>query len=101
MSYIDNPYLSGVVRIQEDRGQKVVSTGVYGFVRHPSFLGAVLFFVRTPMILDSLLDFGFAILFIIEIICRIFGEEKILELGLDGYLEYKGKVRFRLIPYIW
>lgn len=90
-----------MVRIQEDRGQKVVSTGVYGFVRHLMYLGAVLLFVGTPMILGSLIGFGFVILFIIGIIYRIFGEEKMLELELDGYLEYIAKVRFRLIPYIW
>lgn len=99
--YIDNPYLSAVVRIQDDRGQEVISTGVYSFVRHPMYLAGALLFVGAPLLFGSLVGLGFAVVFIFGFVYRIFGEEKMLEQELQGYVDYKKKVRFRIIPFIW
>jgi protein-S-isoprenylcysteine O-methyltransferase Ste14 len=100
-SYIDNPYLSAVVRIQDDRNQKVVSTGVYRFVRHPMYLGGFLFFVGMPLLLGSLVGVAFAVMFIIGFVFRILGEEKMLTQELEGYTEYTTRVKYRIFPYIW
>jgi len=98
---IDNPYLSTVVRIQSDRQQKVISTGVYGIVRHPQYLGILMLIIGGPLLLGSIfsLIIGFCIMLII--IFRIIGEEKTLVKDLEGYLEYKQKVKYRLLPFIW
>ena len=93
--------MSGVVRIQDDRGQKVVSTGVYGFVRHPMYLAGILLFIGAPLLMGSLYGLVFTVIFIAGLVYRIFGEEKMLETELEGYADYKKKVRFRLFPYIW
>lgn len=100
-SFKDNPFLSPLVRIQSERKQKAVTTGVYGFVRHPMYFGAVLLFTGTPMLLGSI--FGLIIGFgmIILLAGRIIGEEKMLFTELDGYEDYKKKVKYRLIPFIW
>ncbi|MHB8580684.1 MAG: methyltransferase family protein [Ignavibacteriaceae bacterium] len=100
-SFKDNSFLSPLVRIQSERKQKVASKGVYSFVRHPMYLGAVLLFIGTPMLLGSLygLIIGFGL--IILLAGRIIGEEKMLLNELDGYGEYKKKVQYRLIPFIW
>lgn len=100
-SYRDNTFLSPLVRIQKERKQKVVTTGVYGFVRHPMYLGAVLLFVGTPLLLGSVYGLIVGFLMILLLAARIVGEEKMLAKELEGYEEYKKKVRYRLIPYIW
>jgi protein-S-isoprenylcysteine O-methyltransferase Ste14 len=100
-SYTDNPFLSPLVRIQEDRKQRVVSTGVYGFVRHPMYLGAILMFIGAPLLLGS----GWGILagcaLTALLMMRIMKEEEMLGRELDGYREYTGTVRYRLVPYLW
>jgi protein-S-isoprenylcysteine O-methyltransferase Ste14 len=100
-AFTDNTYLSQLVRIQTERGQHVIDTGVYGIVRHPMYLGASLVFVGGPLLLGSvggllagLAAFGLLIL-------RIFGEEKLLTRDLEGYKEYLQKVRYRLVPHVW
>ena len=100
-SYADNTFLSPLVRIQEDRKQTVVSTGVYGFVRHPMYLGATLMLIGTPLLLGSVYGIlvGIAVTFLL--MGRIVGEEKMLIQELEGYPEYTKKVRYRLIPYLW
>lgn len=100
-SYTDNTYLSPLVRLQTERKHQVVSTGVYGFVRHPMYLGGSLLFLGTPMLLGSAfgLIIGFLLLFLL--LARIVGEEKMLINELEGYTEYKKKVKYRLIPFIW
>lgn len=100
-SYTDNTFLSPLVRIQSDRKQQVVSTGVYGFVRHPMYLGGILLFIGTPMLLGSLYGviIGLAMLFLLA--GRIIGEEKMLVNELEGYEDYKRKVKYRLIPFVW
>ena len=100
-SYTDNTFLSPLVRIQEERKQQVVSTGVYGIVRHPMYLGGVLIFVGAPLLLGS----GFGLLpglaLTVLLMVRIRGEEDMLCRELEGYREYMQKVRYRLVPYLW
>jgi protein-S-isoprenylcysteine O-methyltransferase Ste14 len=100
-SYAENTFVSALVRIQDERKQRVISTGVYGFVRHPMYLGGILLFLGTPMLLGSIYGFliGMAMLFLLA--GRIIGEEKMLVDELEGYEDYKKKVRYRLLPYIW
>ena len=95
----ENAYLSRTVEVQE--GQRVISTGLYGLVRHPMYLATILMFVPLPIVLGSLwglIPFGF---YPILMVVRIINEEKVLTEGLSGYKEYKSKVRYRLIPFIW
>jgi protein-S-isoprenylcysteine O-methyltransferase Ste14 len=99
-SYADNTFLSPLVRIQEDRKQKVVSTGVYGFVRHPMYLGAILMFFGAPLLLGSLYGIlaGFGLTTFLMV--RIRGEEAMLTRELEGYRVYTQNVRYRLFPYL-
>ncbi|NVO01679.1 MAG: isoprenylcysteine carboxylmethyltransferase family protein [Bacteroidetes bacterium] len=100
-SYSDNTFLSALVRIQEERKHKVITTGVYGFVRHPMYLAGSLLFVGTPLLLGSLYGIILGIMILFLLVFRIKGEEKMLINELDGYPEYKLKVKYRLIPFIW
>lgn len=100
-AFYDNTFLSPVIRIQKERKQKVISTGVYGFVRHPMYLGAVFLFLATPLLLGSLYGLLLGILLIILLALRIWGEETMLDNELEGYKAYKKKVKYRLFPYIW
>ena len=100
-SFKDNNFVSPLVRIQSDRDQKVVSTGVYGFVRHPMYLGGLTLFLGTPLLLGSLYGLIIGLFLSLLFVARIIGEEKMLIEELDGYSDYKNKVRYRLIPYIW
>lgn len=95
----ENAYLSRTIEVQE--GQKVVSTGLYGVVRHPMYLATLLMFLPIPLILQSfwgLCVFGW---YAVLIVIRILNEEKVLSAELDGYAEYKKKVRYRILPFIW
>jgi protein-S-isoprenylcysteine O-methyltransferase Ste14 len=98
---VDNTYLSRVVRIQEDRKQQVVSTGVYGFVRHPLYLGCVLMLIGAPLLLGSCVGSIISALGTITLVARIIGEEKMMVEELEGYREYQKKVKYRLIPFVW
>lgn len=100
-AYADNTFASALVRVQSDRKHQVISTGVYGFVRHPMYLGGILLFVGTPMLLGSLYGLVIGLSMIFLLAGRIIGEEKMLINELDGYEEYKKKVRYRLIPFVW
>lgn len=95
----ENAYLSRTVEIQEN--QKVVDTGLYGIVRHPMYTTTVLLYLAMPLVLGSIPAFIVMLTYPIIIIFRIRNEEKVLEQGLDGYTEYKQKVKYRLIPFIW
>ena len=97
----DNPYLSQLVRIQTERGQYLIDTGVYGIVRHPMYLGASLVFVGGPLLLGSVCGLLVGLATVGLLILRIFGEEKLLARDLDGYKEYLQKVRYRLVPHVW
>lgn len=100
-AYADNTFLSPLVRVQKERKQKVITTGVYGFVRHPMYLGAALLFLGTPLLLASIYGLIVGLLMILLLAARILGEEKMLVNELEGYEEYKKKVKYRLIPFIW
>ncbi len=100
-SFTDNPYLSPTVRIQSERKQTVVTTGVYGFVRHPMYLGNILMFVGAPMLVGTYYGVLVGIAFSILMFLRVPGEEKMLKEELDGYLEYMKKVKYRVFPFIW
>jgi len=100
-SYMDNNYLSDVVRIQKDRKQTVVTTGVYSIVRHPMYLGATLLFIGAPLLMGSFYGALLGVFITIVLAGRSVGEEKMLVEELDGYREYKKKVKYRLIPFIW
>ncbi len=95
----ENAYLSRTIEVQE--GQKVVDTGLYGMVRHPMYLATLLMFLPMPLILQSLWGLCVFGWYAILIVIRIRGEEKLLSAELDGYVEYKKKVKYRLIPFIW
>ena len=95
----ENAYLSRTVKVEE--GQTVVSTGLYGIVRHPMYLASVLMFLSIPLVMGSwyaLIPFAF---YPVLMVVRILDEEKLLTAELSGYEEYKRKVKFRLIPFIW
>ena len=95
----ENAYLSRVIEVQKD--QKVIDTGLYGIVRHPMYSATVLMFLSIPVMLGSVISFVIFLIYPIIIAMRIKNEEKVLEGGLEGYTEYKKKVKSRLIPFIW
>lgn len=95
----ENMYLSRTVEVQ--KGQKVVDTGLYGVVRHPMYTATLFLFLSMPLILGSFISFLFFLLYPILLVRRIKNEEKVLELGLEGYTQYKQRVKYRLIPFIW
>ncbi len=95
----ENAYLSRTVEVQKD--QKVIDTGMYGIVRHPMYAVTLVLFLAMPLILGSLPSFAVMLLYFPLIARRIRNEEKVLETGLPGYAEYKTRVRWRLLPYIW
>ena len=95
----ENEYLSRNVEVQEN--QKVVDTGLYGIVRHPMYLATIFLYLSIPLILGSIYSFIIFLPFVLLIIKRIKNEEKVLEEGLEGYSEYKKKVKYRLIPFVW
>lgn len=95
----ENAYLSRTVEVQKE--QKVIDTGLYGVVRHPMYTSTVLLFLSMPLVLGSWPGFLIMLLYPVLISLRIRNEEKVLEAGLEGYKEYKKKVKYRLIPFIW
>jgi protein-S-isoprenylcysteine O-methyltransferase Ste14 len=100
-SFTDNAFVSPLVRIQSDRKQQVVSSGVYGFVRHPMYLGAILMFLSVPLLLGSLAGLLVGLALALLLGGRILGEEKLLGSELEGYAEYRERVRYRLLPLVW
>lgn len=97
----ENTFLSTRVRIQSERKQNVVSSGVYGFVRHPLYLGVLLMLVGIPLLTGSLIGLIISFIALVALIVRILGEEKMLIEELDGYQDYTMKVKYRLFPFIW
>lgn len=95
----ENAYLSRTVEVQE--GQKVVDTGLYAIVRHPMYCVTVLLFLSMPLILGSLYGFLVFLVYPGILVLRIRDEEALLERELEGYREYKQKVKYRLLPFIW
>ena len=95
----ENAYLSRTVKVEE--GQTVISTGLYGIVRHPMYLASVLMFLSIPLVMGSwyaLIPFAF---YPLLMVVRILDEEKLLTAELSGYEAYKRKVKYRMIPFIW
>ena len=95
----ENAYLSRTVKVEN--GQKVISTGLYGVVRHPMYLATLLMFLPMPLILGSFFGLIPFALYPVIITVRILNEEKVLCRDLEGYSEYKTKTKYRLIPFIW
>lgn len=95
----ENAYLSRTVEVQED--QKVIDTGLYGIVRHPMYLATLLMFLPLPIILGSFWGLIPFALYPVIIVIRIVNEEKVLTDSLAGYAEYKKKVKYRIIPFVW
>lgn len=95
----ENEYLSRTIEVQE--GQTVVDTGLYGIVRHPMYSATVILFLAMALILDSPISFVIMLAYIPIIVKRIRNEEEVLEKELKGYDEYKKKIRYRLIPFVW
>jgi protein-S-isoprenylcysteine O-methyltransferase Ste14 len=95
----ENTYLSRTIEVQE--GQKVIDTGLYGIVRHPMYSATLLLFLSMPIVLGSVWSFLIFLVYPFIIAARLKDEEKFLEDELEGYREYKKKVQYRLIPFIW
>ncbi len=97
----ENSFAGPVVKIQMDRGQMVITTGPYSYVRHPMYFGGLFFFIGTPLLLGSWWGLAFALVITVLLCIRIPIEEKALRAGLEGYDDYAARVRYRLIPLIW
>ena len=95
----ENAYLSRTVEVQEN--QKVIDTGLYGVIRHPMYTATIFLFLAMPVVLGSWLGLAVMLLYAVVIVARIGNEEKVLEEGLPGYTEYKKKVKYRLVPFVW
>ena len=95
----ENVWLSRTIGVQEN--QRVIDTGLYGIVRHPMYMSTLLLFLSMPLVLGSVLSFGIMLAYIPLIAKRIRNEEKVLEAGLEGYAEYKKRVRYKVIPFVW
>ncbi len=95
----ENTYLSRTIEVQEN--QKVIDTGLYGIVRHPMYSVTLLLFLSMPLVLGSVYSFLIFLAYPFIIAKRIRDEEEFLEKELDGYVQYKQKVKYRLIPFIW
>ncbi len=100
-SVIDNTYLSTMVRVQSERKQRVVTTGVYGFVRHPLYLGCTLMTLGASLLVGSVYGLIISFIAILVLVGRIIGEEKMMLEELEGYEEYQKKVKYRVIPFVW
>ena len=95
----ENAYLSRTVEVQEN--QKVIDTGLYGIVRHPMYAVTVWLFLSIPVVLGSWWALLCFLPYVPVIIVRIINEEKVLEAGLEGYTEYKKRVKYRILPFVW
>lgn len=95
----ENTYLSRTVEVQH--GQQVIDTGLYGIVRHPMYSVTILLFLSMPLVLNSIPSFAIFLAYPIIIAKRIKNEEAVLEKGLEGYSEYKKKVKYKIIPFVW
>jgi protein-S-isoprenylcysteine O-methyltransferase Ste14 len=98
---IENRFFSGMVRIQTEREHQVVSSGPYGWVRHPGYAGALLTYLATPFFLDALWAFLPVALIVVVLVIRTRLEDRTLQEELEGYREYAERVRYRLLPGVW
>ncbi len=95
----ENVYLSRIIEVQEN--QRVIDTGLYGIVRHPMYTSTLILFLSMPLLLGSVPSFAIMLLYLPVISLRIRNEEQVLEEGLEDYIDYKNRVKYRLIPYFW
>lgn len=95
----ENVYLSRTIEVSEN--QKVIDTGLYSIVRHPMYMATIILFLSMPLVLGSIISFIVFLIYPFIIIKRLKNEEEFLEKELKGYKEYKEKVKYRLIPFIW
>lgn len=95
----ENAWLSRTVEIQD--GQQVVDTGLYAIVRHPMYMATTLLFLSIPLVLGSWISFFIFLTYPVILVKRILSEEALLEAELDGYAEYRKKVRYRMFPFLW
>ncbi len=95
----ENTYLSRTVEVQDN--QEVIDTGLYGIVRHPMYMATTVMFLTMPLVLGSPISFLIMLGYIPVIAKRITNEEEVLEKGLEGYQNYKKKVRYKMIPFLW
>lgn len=95
----ENTYLSRTVEVQEN--QKVIDTGLYGIVRHPMYSATIILFLSMPLVLGSPVSFVIFLTYPVIIAKRIYNEERVLEKELQGYTEYKKRVKYRIIPFVW
>lgn len=95
----ENAYLSRTIKVVEN--QKVIDTGLYGIVRHPMYMATILMFLMIPLILGSWISFAIFLAYPVVIAFRINNEEKVLSEQLPGYIEYKNKVKYKILPLIW
>jgi protein-S-isoprenylcysteine O-methyltransferase Ste14 len=101
LTMLENSFAAPVVKIQDERGQKVITTGPYSYVRHPMYAGAILYFAGTALLLGSWWGLAAVLAFILLLAIRTFIEEKTLRAGLQGYDDYAARVRYKLIPMVW
>lgn len=97
----ENSFAAPVVKVQEERHQKVISTGLYSMIRHPMYFGAIFLFLGPPLLMGSVYALAVGLVAIVLIAIRSIGEESVLREQLEGYDEYMKKVRWRLIPYVF
>lgn len=95
----ENAYLSRTVEVQQN--QRVIDTGLYGIVRHPMYSVTMILFLSMPLVLGSIVSFVIFLVYPVIIAKRIRNEEKVLEKGLEGYTEYKKKVKYKILPFVW
>lgn len=95
----ENVYLSRTIEVQEN--QKVIDTGLYGIVRHPMYMTTLLLFLAMPLVLGSVISFVIMLAYIPIIGKRIRNEEQVLEKGLEGYADYKKRVKYKVVPFVW
>ncbi len=96
-----NKFFYGVLHIAQEKGHTICASGPYQYVRHPGYLGAILFDLATPLTLNSVWAFTPALLTVFAICLRTALEDKALQNGLDGYKDYAQQVRYRLLPAVW
>ena len=101
LALIENNFFSGTVRLQSERGQKVISSGPYAVMRHPGYSGALLTYLTTPILLESWWAFLPAVCLLVVLVVRTRLEDRFLQENLVGYREYAEQVRYRLLPGIW
>jgi protein-S-isoprenylcysteine O-methyltransferase Ste14 len=101
VALFQNAFAAPIVKDQSERGQVLIDTGLYGRIRHPFYLGNLLFFIGIALWLESYASVLALPLVFVVVVIRIFVEEKALRKSLPGYTDYMAKIRYRLIPFVW